>query len=186
MRRECRERFPPRQLQRKPLASDPGMHHGTCVTHVPWCMSGSLTRGGGDNVPGISGACAPAILHIWQEAHYLMACCLLDNRPLSEPCRFIFSWAKKSRNCEINEDDNFQVRRRVGIGMRYGAHNRFICICILYMVSLRYIKKNIHYKGSTSWHSAFCSNGHAEWRLLWISWIVPTAQQWIHPTKQQW
>ena len=20
------------------------MHHGTCVTHVPWCMSGSLTR----------------------------------------------------------------------------------------------------------------------------------------------
>ena len=22
--------------------SDPGMHHGTCVTHVPWCMSGSL------------------------------------------------------------------------------------------------------------------------------------------------
>ena len=23
--------------------SDPDMHHGTCVTHVPWCMSGSLT-----------------------------------------------------------------------------------------------------------------------------------------------
>ena len=21
----------------------PGMHHGTCVTHVPWCMPGSLT-----------------------------------------------------------------------------------------------------------------------------------------------
>ena len=21
------------------------MHHGTCVTHVPWCMSGSLTNG---------------------------------------------------------------------------------------------------------------------------------------------
>ena len=36
------------QLQRKPLVSDPGMHHGTCVTHVPWCMSGSLTRGGGE------------------------------------------------------------------------------------------------------------------------------------------
>ena len=38
--------FPCDRLQRKPLASDPGMHHGTCVTHVPWCMSGSLTRGG--------------------------------------------------------------------------------------------------------------------------------------------
>ena len=23
------------------------MHHSTCVTHVPWCMSGSLTRSGG-------------------------------------------------------------------------------------------------------------------------------------------
>ena len=44
MRRECRERFPRHRLQRKPLVNDPGMHHGTCVTHVPWCMSGSLTR----------------------------------------------------------------------------------------------------------------------------------------------
>ena len=25
--------------------SDPNMHHGTCVTHVPWCMPGSLTCG---------------------------------------------------------------------------------------------------------------------------------------------
>ena len=58
MRRECRERFPRHRLQSKPLVSDPGMHHGTCVTHVPWCMSGSLTRGGGENVPGIPGACA--------------------------------------------------------------------------------------------------------------------------------
>ena len=29
--------FPP------PRVSDPDMHHGTCVTHVPWCMPGSLT-----------------------------------------------------------------------------------------------------------------------------------------------
>ena len=57
--------FPHRRLQRKPLVNDPGMHQGTCVTHVPWCMSGSLTRGGGENVPGIPGACAPAILRIW-------------------------------------------------------------------------------------------------------------------------
>ena len=45
------------------------MHNGTCVTHVPWCMSGSLAYGDGENVPGIPGACAPAILRIWQEAH---------------------------------------------------------------------------------------------------------------------
>ena len=57
MRRECRERFPRHRLQRKPLVNDPGMHHGTCVTHVPCCMSRSLTRGGGEKVPGIPGAC---------------------------------------------------------------------------------------------------------------------------------
>ena len=61
--------FPCRRFQGNPLVSDPGMHHGTCVTHVPWCMSGSLTCGDGENIPGIPGACAPAILSIWQEAH---------------------------------------------------------------------------------------------------------------------
>ena len=67
--------FPRRRFQRKPLVSDPGMHHGTCVTHVPWCMSGSLTRGDRENVPGIPGACAPTILPIWQEAHrHYIAC----------------------------------------------------------------------------------------------------------------
>ena len=42
--RECRERFPRHRLQKKPLVSDPSMHHGTCITHMPWCMSGSLAR----------------------------------------------------------------------------------------------------------------------------------------------
>ena len=55
MRRECRERFPCHQLQRKPPVNDPGMHH---ATHLPWCMSRSLTCSGGENVPGIPGACA--------------------------------------------------------------------------------------------------------------------------------
>ena len=45
MCRECRERFPRHWLQWKPLVSDPD-------------MSGSLTRGGGESVPGIPGACA--------------------------------------------------------------------------------------------------------------------------------
>ena len=57
MRRECRERFTCHRLHRKPLFSDPGMHHDTCVSHAPWSMSGSLTRDGGENVPGIPGAC---------------------------------------------------------------------------------------------------------------------------------
>ena len=61
MSRECRERFPRHQLQREPLICDPDMHHGTCVpcvTHVPRCMSESLTRGRGEKVPGIPGAWA--------------------------------------------------------------------------------------------------------------------------------
>ena len=58
MDRECRARFPHHWLQRKPLVSDPSMHHGTCVTHVPWCMSGSFTRSGGEDNPGIPGTCA--------------------------------------------------------------------------------------------------------------------------------
>ena len=66
---ECREHFPCCRLQRKPLVSNPCMHHGTCVTHVPWCMSGSLTSGGVENAPGIPGACtthwlAPVSGHI--------------------------------------------------------------------------------------------------------------------------
>ena len=32
--------FPP-----PPRVSNPNMHHGTCVTYVPWCMPGSLTSG---------------------------------------------------------------------------------------------------------------------------------------------
>ena len=46
------------RFQRKLLVSGSGMHHVTCFTHVPWCMSGSLTRGGRENVPCIPGACA--------------------------------------------------------------------------------------------------------------------------------
>ena len=34
MRRECWERFLRRQLQRKPLVSDPGMHHARSVMHI--------------------------------------------------------------------------------------------------------------------------------------------------------
>ena len=58
MHQECQGRFLHRRLQRKPLVSDPGIHHGTKMTHLPWCISGSLTPGGGKNVPGITDACA--------------------------------------------------------------------------------------------------------------------------------
>ena len=58
-----------------PRVSDPDMHHGTCVTHVPWCMPGSLTSGflwsrpRGKTFPAFPPHAQPAILRIRQEAH---------------------------------------------------------------------------------------------------------------------
>ena len=54
-----------------PQVSDPDMHHGTCVTHVPWCMSGSLTSGflwnrrRGKTFPAFPAHAQPAIFRIW-------------------------------------------------------------------------------------------------------------------------
>ena len=59
-----------------PRVSDPDMHHGTCVTHVPWCMRGSLYSGfvlswwrGKRSRHSRRMHNLPAILRIWQEAH---------------------------------------------------------------------------------------------------------------------
>ena len=58
-----------------PQFNDPDMHHGTCVTHVPWCISGSLTSGllwsrwREKTFPAFPAHVQPAILRIWQEAH---------------------------------------------------------------------------------------------------------------------
>ena len=35
------------------------------ITQVPWCMSGSLNRGGGGNVPEFPAHAQPAILRLW-------------------------------------------------------------------------------------------------------------------------
>ena len=35
----------PGTISPPPRVSDPDMHYGTCVTHVPWCIPGSLTSG---------------------------------------------------------------------------------------------------------------------------------------------
>ena len=57
------------RLQMKPLFSDPNMHPGTCMTHVPRCMSGSLTHGGRENVSGIIGACTTRNFMYLSKAH---------------------------------------------------------------------------------------------------------------------
>ena len=58
-----------------PRVSDPGMHHDTCMTHVPWCVPGSLTsgflwsRGAGKTFSLFPAHVQPTILCIWQEAY---------------------------------------------------------------------------------------------------------------------
>ena len=102
--------FPRRRFQRKPLVSDPGMHHGTCVTHVPWCMSGSLTCGDGENVPGIPSACAPAILRIWQEAHwgciYFQSQVLADVQSLQSSTNPV-NVSTSTKRSVVNQSDQF-------------------------------------------------------------------------------
>ena len=49
--------FPPPQTS-KETASLRSRHASRHVRHVPWCILGSLNRGGRENVPGIPGACA--------------------------------------------------------------------------------------------------------------------------------
>ena len=82
------------RFRRKPLVSDPGMLHGTWVTDVPWCMWASLTGGGGENVPGIPGAC-PA-----HNFTYLVRC----------PCRrtkLVINYILKKIECESNMLDTW-------------------------------------------------------------------------------
>ena len=58
------------------------MHRDTCVTHGPWCISGSLARGSGGSVPGIPGACTTSnfaylVRGPWHSLlqHFFKCCC---------------------------------------------------------------------------------------------------------------
>ena len=57
MRRECRERFPRHWLKGNRKLTIPACITARASRTCPWCMSESLTRAGGENVPGIPGSC---------------------------------------------------------------------------------------------------------------------------------
>ena len=91
MHRECRERFPRHRLQRKPLVSDPVMHHGTCVTHVSCLKSGSLTHSGGENAtPAFPAHVQPTILRICQEAHGMFYLTSSSHMTVSVPITHVY------------------------------------------------------------------------------------------------
>ena len=60
-----------------PLFSDPDMYHGTFLTHVSWCMPGSLASSfllklaAGKKFPAFPAHAQPAILRIWLVAYGL-------------------------------------------------------------------------------------------------------------------
>ena len=124
--------FPCRRFQIKPLVSDPGMHHGTCVTHVPWCMSGSLTCGDRENVPGIPGACAPAILRIWQEAHATNPETFLSH---------VISYVYKSMYCWYRNDSKKCVSS-ILVNWCHFVQSGFTLHNVLYMINITSLKPN--------------------------------------------
>ena len=64
-----------------PRVSDPGMHHGTCVTHVPRCMPGSLTSG--FHLISVAGKTFPAF-----PSHAQPAICVSGKRPMHKLCNY--------------------------------------------------------------------------------------------------
>ena len=115
MRQECRERFPHHRLPSKSIVSDPGMHHDTCVTHVPWCMSGSLTRGGGENVTGIPGAYATrnftylviGPLHEWIEWNKYSQLWMVKKR--NQICAFLITLTSLLLRCNQSIWNSMQI-----------------------------------------------------------------------------
>ena len=63
--------FPHPRFQRKPLVSDPDMHHGTCVTHVPDACR--------DRLPAVTGKTFPAF-----PAHAHLQFCVSGKRPMAQ------------------------------------------------------------------------------------------------------
>ena len=56
--------FPCHRLQRKPLVSNPAIHHGACTCRDTWRDAVA-----GKTFPVFPAHAQPAILRIWQEAH---------------------------------------------------------------------------------------------------------------------
>ena len=90
--------FPRRRFQRKLLVSDPGMHHGTCVTHVPWCMSGSLTCG--DPVSTFTPCQCLKLLHthIYDRTYLIQS--HRANKQKKQPIGLMYDYRCKCIQCE--------------------------------------------------------------------------------------
>ena len=62
----------PGKFSPPPPVSDPGMHHGTCVTHVPWCMPGSLTSGYFKEMVAKTFPAFPELMLLYMPSYYIV------------------------------------------------------------------------------------------------------------------
>ena len=106
--------FSPPPTSKETVVSNTDMHHGTCLTHGAWWMSGSLTTATGKTFPAFPAHVQPTILLIWQEAHwwmtftsFLLNCLwsdIIKNKQVT--CQIsLFVWGKTIRRiiiCEIH------------------------------------------------------------------------------------
>ena len=150
MRRECRERFPRHRFQRKPIVSDPGIHHGTCVTHVPWCISGSLIRSGGEKRSRHSWRMRNPQFSVSGKRHMWVKCSLVLGMraicstlvPLSwhesiSPNMRLWKW-KFSSFCPVNEMHPWLCESNASLlvsWLRWDAaqHRLWVCGVIVYL-----------------------------------------------------
>ena len=65
MRRECQECFCRHRFQRKPLVSDPGMHHDTASRTCRDAYRGRYAAVAGKTCPAFPAHAPPTIFHIW-------------------------------------------------------------------------------------------------------------------------
>ena len=129
-------------FQRKLIVGDPGMHHGTCVTHVSWCMSGSLTRYDGENDPGIPGACETRSFTYLARGPLVL---IASGNGLSPARRqaiartntdllSIKPWGMNFGEIGVKYE-NFRSRKCKRGRRQNGAHFFSVAICLLMMVS---------------------------------------------------
>ena len=162
------ERFPRQRFQIKPIVSDPGMHHDTCFTHVPWCMSGSLTRGGGENLLGI-----PAFAHNMIQ-FYSLSSRILHEWTLYNYSRCILYFTCGGRYFYFAGD----VHRSCPWGAMAG---NIICIFITTRYSRRHTELNAHDYLNLN---TFRTNRHKELSVAWV--IQPREASALIPAKMVW
>ena len=74
------------------------MHNGTCVTHVPWSMSGSLTSGGWENISVIPGACPTLNFTYLARGPWVSSCILQITRMWLIPVNLSLQWRHNGRD----------------------------------------------------------------------------------------